>query len=117
MKQVCRYAIFHATFMHTWANSRQYDDGGELLYNGIALRHGTHGVLSPEADLSIAQPPDLSTDQLWFAWMLSTCSYGFITKNEDRDIHPQLIRLLQQKRAAFEEVGVDINTIQSRTNI
>ena len=103
--------------MHTWANSRQYDDGGELLYNGIALRHGTHGVLSPEADLSIAQPPDLSTDQLWFAWMLSTCSYGFITKNEDRDIHPQLIRLLQQKRAAFEEVGVDINTIQSRTNI
>jgi hypothetical protein len=117
MKQVCRYAIFHATFMHTWANSRQYDDGGELRYNSIGLRHGTHGVLSPEEDHSIMQPPDLATDQLWFAWMLSTSNYGFIVKNEDRDIHPQLIRLLIQKQAAFAEIGIDIKTIQSRINI
>jgi hypothetical protein len=117
MKQVCRYAIFHATFMHTWANSRQYDDGGELLYGGIGLRHGKNGVLSPEKDHSIAPTPDVATDQLWYAWMLSTSNYGFITKNEDRDIHPQLIRMLQQKRAEFEKVGVDINTIQSHINI
>lgn len=117
MKQVCRYAIFHATFKHTWANSRQHDDGGELLYSGIGLRHGKNGVLSPEKDHSLVPTPNLASDQLWFAWMLSTSKYGFITKNEDRDIHPQLIRMLQRKRAEFEEVGVDINTIQSHINI
>jgi len=92
-------------------------DGGELLYSGICLRHGANGVLSPEEDHSIAPPPDLATDQLWFAWMLSSTNYGFITRNEDHDIHPQFVRLLQQKRAVFEAVGFDINTIQSRVNI
>lgn len=117
MKQLCRYVIFHATFKHSWANSKQYDDGGELRYSGIGLRHGKQGVLSPEDDSSILPPPDVATDQLWFAWMLSMSGYGFITKNEEHDIHPELISRLMEKREAFKELGVDINTIQSRINI
>ena len=117
MKQVCRYVIFHATFMHTWANSRQYDDGGELVYNGIGMRFGDNGVFTPEEDESVAPPPNLATDQMWYAWMLSNSNYGFITRNEDRDIHPRLIEMLLNKREEFAELGIDIDTIQSRVNI
>ena len=117
IKQLCRYVIFHATFKHSWANSKQYDDGGELLYSGVGLRHGNQGIMTPEEDHSILPPPDLASDQLWYAWMLSTSCYGFITKNEDRDIHPQLIQILKQRRGEFAALGLDINSIQSRINI
>ena len=116
-QQMCRYVIFHATFMHTWSNSRQYDDAGEVLDNGIGMRDGERGVFAPETDYSVALPPDQSTEQLWFAWMLSRAAYGHIMKNEDRDIHPELIRRLREKKEAFAEIGIDIRTIQSRTNI
>jgi hypothetical protein len=117
MKQVCRYVIFHATFMHTWSNSRQYDDGGELTYNGLGLRYGDHGVLVPETDHSILPPPALATKQLWFAWLLSQTGYGYIMKNEEHDIHPKLVELLREQKDKFAALGIDINTLQSRTNI
>ncbi len=117
MKQLCRYVIFHATFMHTWSNSRQYDDGGELTYNGLGLRYGDRGVLVPETDHSIAPPPALATKQLWFAWLLSQTGYGYIMKNEEHDVHPKLVELLRRRKAEFAAIGIDINTIQSRTNI
>ena len=58
-------------------------------------------------------PPTNSGTRGW----LSNSNYGFITKNEDRDIHPQLIRMLQEQREAFAEVGFDIDHLQSRVNI
>lgn len=117
LKEVCRYVIHHATFMHTWSNSRQYDDGGELVYNGLGLRYGDKGVLSPESDHRIAPRPDQASEQLWFGWLLSHSGYGYIMRNEDRDIHPQLVCMLREKKEQFAAIGVDIDTIQSRTNI
>jgi len=117
MKQVCRYAIYHASFKHTWANARQYDDAGELLYAGLGLRHGDNGVLAPESDLSISPAPLEATEQMWLSYMLSKAVFGYVTRNEDRDIHPALIEILESRREAFAELGLDIDSIQSRTNI
>jgi CRP-like cAMP-binding protein len=117
LKQVCRYVVFHATFKHTWANALQYDDGGEILYNGLGLRYGDEGVFVPESDHSVAPPPDQASEQLWISRMLSFAVYGYITKNEDRDIHPAFIEALNRRRKDFEALGFDIASIQSRTNI
>lgn len=117
MKQVARYAIFHATFFHSWPNSRQLDDCGELLYNGLGLRHGDHGVLAPESDHSIAPPPHHASEQLWFASALTKTEFGFIMTNEERDVHPKFIELLRARRSEFADLGVDIYRIQSRVNI
>jgi len=119
LKAFCKYAIMTASYMHTWINEHQYDELGEVLYNCGGLRFGDkeRGVLGPESDMSIA--PDLSTanNGLMFANILSRTEYGFIVKNEENDIHPQFVRMLDAKRKEFESYGVDISTIESRTNI
>lgn len=119
LKQACRYAIMMATFSHTWINEHQYDDLGEILYSCGGLRFGENeiGVMAPESDLSIA--PDLSraTTMLWFTNLLSRTEYGFITRNEEKDIHPYFIQLLLDNKERFAALGVDIESIESRTNI
>jgi hypothetical protein len=54
---------------------------------------------------------------LWFTNLLSRTEYGFITRNEEGDVNPLLIRLLEERRQAFNDFGVDIDAIESRTNI
>lgn len=117
LKQVCRYVIQHTTFMHWWSNSKQYDEGGELRFSGLGLRYGDNGIFSPEDDDSIMPPPNDATMQLWISYMLSHTNFGFLLKNEERDIHPEFIELLKVYKDEFEAVGVDISKIPSRTNI
>ena len=119
LKDACSYAIMMATFMHTWINEHQYDDLGEILYNCGGLRFGEkeEGVLAPESDLSIAPDLTRSTQQMWFTNFLSRTEYGFITVNEDGDVNPLFTHLLEENRSKFDDLGVDIDSIESRTNI
>jgi CRP-like cAMP-binding protein len=117
LKQCCRYVIYHATFKHTWANQRQYDEGGELRYATLSLRYGRAGLFGPEDDETMLPPPAVASELLWIAYMLSHAVYGRIMQNEDRDIPPSLRELLGRRRAQFADVGFDIDCIQSRTNI
>lgn len=119
LKAFCKYAIMVATYLHTWINEHQYDELGEVLYNcgGLRFGEGKKGVLGPESDTRIA--PDLTTaiNGLVFANILSRTEYGFILNNEEGDIHPKFTDLLKAREAAFKKLGIDINTIESRTNI
>jgi hypothetical protein len=119
LKDACRYAIMQATYMHTWINEHQYDDLGEVRYSCGGLRFGDSpaGVMAPESDNAIAPDLTRSTQMLWLTNILSRTEYGFITRNEERDVNPHLIRLLQERRDAFERLGVDIDGIESRINI
>ncbi len=114
LKQVCRYCIFHTTLFHTWANDRQVDDGGELRYSGLAMRNGSWG---PESDDSIAPPPNEATQQLFFAYGLSTRTIGRVMENDQREIPKSLLDLLEAKRGEFLALGVNIDDIRSRINI
>ena len=117
IKQVCRYVIQHTTFMHWWSNSKQYDEGGELRFNGLGLRYGDHGIFTDESDESVMPPPRDATMQLWISYMLSNTNFGFILKNEEKDIHPRFIEILKEHAEEFTALGVDISLIPSRTNI
>jgi lipoxygenase len=117
LKQLCKYVIQHATFMHWWSNSKQYDEGGELRFNALGLRYGDTGLFTGEEDDSVLPPPEDATMQLWISYMLTKTNFGLILKNEEQDIHPQLIEILKKYSAEFEELGVDISKIPSRTNI
>ena len=119
LKQVCRYIIITSTFMHTWVNEHQYEDIGEVLYSCLGLRFGIKedGIMAPETDLSIAPDLTRSTQMMWFSNLLSRTEYGFIIKNEQGDMDPRFIALLEAKKEAFKELGVDVTQIESRTNI
>ena len=119
LKDACRYAIMQATYMHTWINEHQYDDLGEVRYScgGLRFGDGPSGIMAPESDDAIAPDLTRSTQMLWLTNILSRTEYGFITRNEERDVNPHLIRLLQDRREVFDQLGVDIDAIESRTNI
>jgi hypothetical protein len=119
LKDACKYAIMVATYLHTWINEHQYDDLGEILYSCGGLRFGDkpRGIMAPESDYDIA--PDLvrSTQMLWFTNLLSRTEYGFIMGNEEGDVNPHFAHLLKKQREKFSALGVDVNAIESRTNI
>jgi hypothetical protein len=73
--------------------------------------------MAPESDNDIAPDLTRSTQMLWFTNFLSRTEYGFITRNEERDVDPLLIRLLEERREEFKALEVDIDSIESRTNI
>ena len=119
LKKACAYIVFNATFGHYWANSKQYDDIGEIRYCSLGIRLGQEpdGILGPEDDDTITPDLKISTQMMWWSNMLSKTGYGFIMKNEQGDINPILIHKLKAKEKAFAELGVDIYSIQSETNI
>ena len=119
LKQYCAYAVFQATFGHFWSNSKQYDDIGEIKYSSLGIRLGTpeNGVFGPEDDPAISPDLRISTQMMWWSNMLSRTGYGFLTKNEEGDVPPRLIELLREKREEFAKLDLDIDDIQSRTNI
>ncbi len=119
LKDACRYIIMQGTYMHTWINEHQYDDLGEVRYSCGGLRFGDRpsGIMAPESDNDIAPDLTRSTQMVWFTNFLSRTEYGFITRNEERDVDPLLIRLLEERREEFKALEVDIDAIESRTNI
>lgn len=119
MKKACAYVIFQATFGHFWANSKQYDDIGEFRYSSLGIRLGQdpNGVLGPESDDSIMPSRLIATQMMWWSNMLSKTGYGYIMKDEQGDISPIFKRKLKAQEKAFAELGVDIYSIQSETNI
>jgi len=119
LKQACTYMIYQATFGHTWSNSKQYDDIGEVLYCSLGLRfgNGPEGVLGPETDHSIAPDLTRSTQMMWWSNMLSHTDYGFIMANEDEGVPQELRERLEKHRLEFAEFELDIDIIQAQINI
>jgi len=118
LAQVCRYVIFLTTFRHAWANNKQWDDVGEVLYSCLGLRWGPDGVFVNEADDErVAPRPEHATEMLWISYMLSKTQYGFLLRNEEEDVHPRFVDLLRARDAEFREYELDIDTVSSRINI
>jgi hypothetical protein len=119
LKESCTYMIFTATYLHTWINEHQYDELGELEYNGLGLRYGKgeYGIMAPESDLGIAPGLEAATKMLWFVNLLSRTEFGFITRNEEGDVNPAFSKLLMDHKEEFLRLGVEVENIESRTNI
>jgi hypothetical protein len=121
LKQVCKYVIHHTTLVHSWSNSQQYDEGGELRFTSLGLRYGESpdGLFVDESNDDILPPPKDASWQLLISYFLSTSTYGHILKNEERDIHPKFIELLKKRKDDFLNIHPSLNIakIPSRTNI
>lgn len=114
LAQLCSYMIYHATFFHAWANDRQHDDGGELRYAALGLRHDGWG---DEGDETVAQSPAVATDQIFLSMFLQYTGYGYILKNEDHDIPERFVELLAARADEFRALGFEAHSIRSRINI
>jgi len=54
---------------------------------------------------------------MWFSNFLSRTEYGFITRDEEKDINPYFSNILLSTKEAFAALGVKVEDIESRTNI
>ncbi|WP_017314366.1 lipoxygenase family protein [Mastigocladopsis repens] len=112
LKQVCRYVIYQCTFWHSWIHNEHNPEFGELKY-GDLLRNGSMG---DEDDESVLPGREVASIILAVSNMLTNFDYGYMLKNEDGDIPPQLIELIESKRGEFEKLGFDLNSLRSRLN-
>lgn len=116
LAQLCRYALFFATFRHAWANNLQWDDGGEVRYAALALRWTDRDPLDEVGDDALPAPRE-ATEMLWISWLLSKTSYGTLASNEEGDVHPRLVQLVRARRAELSALGLDIDRLGARINI
>lgn len=101
LKQVCAYAIYHATIWHDWRNDYQDDYGGEIDYVRLSLDY---------------QPKEASF-QLFIVNILSSVKHGYIVKNEENDIPDLFIAKLKSRVNDFNKYGYDLRDLRSRINI
>lgn len=117
LKQLCRYVIFMATFRHTWANNRQWEDGGEVRYTSLGLRWSEAGPFAPEDDLDTLPSARHATEMLWISYMLSKTNYGFLLDNTENDVDPRFVDDLRARVDDFGELELDLKRVNSRINI
>lgn len=101
LASMCRYAIYHATLWHSWVN-----DTTDALEPSYAQYNPTHRSTAKEL-----------TDHISVNLALSQTRYGMILRNEDGDIPPSLIELLEAKAGEFARYAYDPRRIRSRINI
>ena len=114
LKQMCRYLIFHATFKHSWVNDSQYDLGGDVLFATLGL---IDDITNAEIDHASGVRASDALNHPFITSILSSVKYGYIMRNEDRDIHPKLQELLVARKQAFREQAFNIRNIRSTINI
>jgi Lipoxygenase len=112
LKQVCRYLIYQCTFWHSWVHNEHNPEFGELKY-GDLLRNGSMG---DEDDENVLPGLQVASIILAVSHMLTNFTYGYMLKNEDGDVPPELVKLIESKRSEFEQLGFDLNTLRSRLN-
>jgi hypothetical protein len=101
LAHACVYAIYHATFFHTWIN-----DTSDVLEPSYAQYNPTDRSSAKEL-----------TDHISLNLALSQTRYGLIMRNEDGDIPQALIDALDVNADAFAQHGFDVRRIRSRINI
>ena len=122
LRQACCYMIFHATFLHTWANDLQLTHMGNVAFASLGLRDGS---LGSDGDPNILPPPLEAIEQLKFAHALSTTKRGTLLENEDADVPQAFIDKLKAKHDDFAALAnafelastFDVGAIRSRINI
>jgi Lipoxygenase len=112
LKQVCKYLIYQCTYWHSCIHNEHNPEFGELKYGALL----SNGSMGDEDDESVMPGQEAASIILGASHMLTNFKYGYILKNEDGDVPAKLIELVTSKRAEFEELGFDLNSLRSRLN-
>ena len=105
LKEVCRYAIFMASFWHSWCNDHQPDDGGEIAYAALGRR-----------DDKVAEIEDASR-QLFLVHVLAESKHGLILDNENGDIPQGFLNRMRAALPFFAAHEYDGELMRSMINI
>lgn len=106
IRQLCRFVIFHATFVHSWVNDRGWVDGGSLRHAAFGLRHlrppdnwDEPGFLSWWQD-ALPRLTDC-VPQIAVGWVLHNTRWGVIGDPDD----PLLLETIDK--------GDDLDVVQA----
>lgn len=113
LRQLCTYILYHATFVHTWVNDRQYLMGGEIEFATLGLVDDATNTDIPDEALV---PSKEALEHPFVTYVLNYTEYGYVFRNEDDDMNPALLGALSEKRSEFGELGFDIRTLRSCIN-
>lgn len=106
LKKLCVYVIYHSSFLHSWLNYKQYEDGGDIEYASIGLWDDKH----PSVKLEDVIKRNLS--QVLITWTLSNVKYNPIMENGS----PFLKDLLWQRRNEIQP-GLPLESIMMSIHI
>lgn len=98
LKQMCNYLIFFSTYKHSWVNDSQYDIGGNIDFATLGV---IHDITNLEIPSDKAVDPYDALNHPFITLFLSSVEYGYIMRNEDKDIHPQFSSRLAKIRDQF----------------
>ena len=101
LASACRYAIFHATFWHSWVNDTT--DALEPHYTQYA-------------PVSESTPKEL-TDHISLNLCLSQTRYGLVLANEDGDVPPTFRQAILDRAEQLRAYGFEPRNLRSRINI
>eukprot|EP01064_Diplonema_japonicum_P012602 TRINITY_DN1_c0_g7_i1.p1 TRINITY_DN1_c0_g7~~TRINITY_DN1_c0_g7_i1.p1 ORF type:complete len:613 (+),score=213.25 TRINITY_DN1_c0_g7_i1:62-1900(+) len=100
LKQLCRYLLVLTTFKHSWVNDTQYDIGGWPEFATLGLDFDIFAEKNVNKDPVTS---DIKLKHIVTTWFLRNQKWGYIIKNEARDMHPKLLELLEEKKDTFKE--------------
>jgi linolenate 9R-lipoxygenase len=106
LKKLCVYVIYHASFLHSWVNYKQYEDGGDIEYAAIGLWDEKHPSVKPEDVVK------RNISQVLITWTLSNVKYNPILENGV----PFLKDLLWQRRTEIQP-GLPLESIMMSIHI
>lgn len=123
--QLCTYAIYHATFVHTWTNDRQFDDLGDAKFASLGLMTREPPPKDPDAQAEWEQRARPLLRDAGFTMTLARvlshldvgmllsrdlCADGNHPKPDDSPVDAALIAAVAGAKGAYEagdQPGVD----------
>lgn len=106
LKKLCVYVIYTSSFLHSWVNYKQYEDGGDIDYASLGLWDSHHPAYNPGA---VTQR---QIKQVLITWTLSSVKYNPIMENGS-----PLLKDLFWKRRHEIEPGIPLENIMMSIHI
>jgi linolenate 9R-lipoxygenase len=106
LQKLCTYLIYHSSFLHSWLNYKQYEDGGDTDYATLGLWD------SHDEDYNPSDVMQKQVQQVLSVWTLSQVRYNPIMENGN----PVLKELLWRRRDEISP-GLPLETMMTSIHI
>ena len=106
LRKLCVYVIYTSSFLHSWVNYKQYEDGGDIDYAGLGLWDDKDPAYDPRA------VTERQIKQVLITWTLSNVKYNPMMENGS-----ELLKDLLWMRRHEIEPGIPLENIMMSIHI
>ena len=106
LKKLCVYVIYTSSFLHSWVNYKQYEDGGDVDYAALGLWDDKDPAYNAAAVI------EHQIKQVLITWTLSNVKYNPIMENGSK-----LLKDLLWMRRHEIEPGIPLGNIMMSIHI